>query len=544
MPDTALLNALIVLPDQSRLQGAIGITEGRVSILGSDAVVRGHCGPDTTIIDLNGACVLPGFIDSHLHLLMAAQYLSNIGLRDARSLTEVVGRVAAFADAHPDRAWLIGHEWSYGYPDLPETGFDCALIDAVVPDRPVFLASGMAHAAWANSAALQAAGIDASTPDPEGGEIVRRPDGTPSGWLKEEAAKLVQACVPPMSAEQRRTGMMLALKDIARCGITRVESAAYDEELLPLLSELERAGELTCRIGMMSEMRPPAFSEDRLAEIRSLRAQYNTSFLRLDGIKFFLDGVLESHTGYMPRGYADRPDETGTLIWDPALYRTAVSEALRAGFPVWTHAIGSGAIKLALDAYAAEPDASKKLRPRVEHVEIPDADDIPRFAEIGAIASLQPVMVASSDEWMGMEGVWAQRVRPEDLPCAFPMRSLLNAGAAMAFGTDWPIVSLSPLRGIRKAVLRRSLEGGPALVPEQAITVREAVEACTSGGAWACLREDSEGCIATGRPADFTILAADPEQTPVECLHELPVLMTVVEGRIVYRNTQTQGSGD
>ncbi|MQR99765.1 amidohydrolase [Gluconobacter aidae] len=536
---TLLHNARIVLPDQTRLHGGLLIRDGSIVAIGEEAAITASVPQDVERVDLDGACVLPGFVDSHLHLLMGTEYLSNIGLRDARTMAEVVERVAAFAEANPDRDWLLGLEWSYGYPDLPPEGFDRAMLDAVVPDRPVFLRSGMAHAAWANSRALERAGIDASTPDPEGGEIVRRPDGSPTGWLKEEAAKLVSACVPPMDESMIRDGIARVFAEIARCGITRVESAAYDESLFPVLKEMEDAGTLTCRVGVMVEMPPPALSETRLREIDSLRRIYRSPMLSLDGVKFFLDGVLESHTGYMPQGYGDRPDETGTLVWPPEAYKAALRRVTEAGFQIWTHAIGSGAIRLALDAYAQTPDETRTLRHRVEHVEIPFADDVPRFAELGVVACLQPVMVAPSDEWMGMDGVWATRVRSEEHCRAFPNRSLLDAGSVVAFGTDWPIVSLSPLHGIGKAITRRSSldDGAPegaAFVPEQAIGVDEALVAYTQAGAFASHREDREGSIAVGNAADLVVLAADPADVAPEDIRKIGVLMTVLEGRVVY----------
>ncbi|KXV61266.1 histidine kinase, partial [Gluconobacter japonicus] len=230
---TLLYNARIALPGHERFEGAVLLRDGRIAAIGERQALLDGCAADVEQVDLGGACVLPGFVDSHLHLLMGAEYLSNIGLRDARTMAEVVGRVEAFAAAHPEREWLVGLEWSYGYPDLPPEGFDRAMLDAVVPDRPVFLRSGMAHAAWANSRALELAGIDASTPNPEGGEIVRRPDGTPTGWLKEEAGKLVGAHVVPMDEALVRDGLERVLEEMARCGITRVESAAYDEGLFP-----------------------------------------------------------------------------------------------------------------------------------------------------------------------------------------------------------------------------------------------------------------------------------------------------------------------
>lgn len=529
-----LYNARIVLPDQKRVQGALLVKDGLIAAVGEQEQLLKNCPANTEKIDLQGACVLPGFIDSHLHIRMGAEYLTNIGLRDARTMAEVVRRVEDFAHTHPEQEWLLGLEWSYGYADLPPEGFDRSMLDAVVPDRPVFLQSGMAHAAWANSKALELAGIDASTPDPEGGEIVRRADGSPSGWLKEGASKLVAAHVPPMNETMLQAGLERVLSEFARCGITRVESAAYDEGLFPLLEKMEKAGTLTCRIGVMVEMPPPALSETRLADIEALRRKYHSPMLSLDGVKFFLDGVLESHTAYMPQGYGDNPREIGTLVWDPAVYKGAVQQVSHAGFQIWTHAIGSGAIQLALDAYAQTPAETRSLRHRVEHVEIPFEEDIPRFEALGVVACLQPVMVAPSDEWMGMQGIWAQRVRAEEHGRAFPACSLLEAGSVLAFGTDWPIVSLSPLHGLCKAVTRCSLAGGTAFVPQQGIGIQEALYAYTVSGAYACHREQQEGMIAVGKFADLVVLDADPADVPANRIPEISVLMTFLEGRVVY----------
>ncbi|NVN43283.1 amidohydrolase [Asaia siamensis] len=534
-----LHNATFLMPDNGRLTGAMLISDGRIAAMGPDAELLAQCSNEVERRDLGGAVVLPGFIDSHLHLRMGAEYLTNIGLRDCRSMRDVLSRVASFAEDHPERPWLVGLEWSYGYPDLPPEGFDRALLDAIVPDRPVFLRSGMAHAAWANSKALEYAGIDASTPDPEGGEIVRRPDGTPSGWLKEEASRLVACHVPPMDEAMLREGMTRVLAEIAACGITRVESAAYDEGLFPILHDLESQDALTCRIGIMVEMLPPAFSAERLAQVISLRQSYASSALSLDGVKFFLDGVLESHTASMPQGYRDRPDELGTLVWPVAAYKQAVRAVSEAGFQIWTHAIGSGAITLALDAYAQTPEETRALRHRIEHVEIPFEADIERFASLGVVACLQPVMVAPSDEWMGMGGVWAQRVRPEEHERAFPNRSLLDKGAVVAFGTDWPIVSLSPLRGLAKAITRRSSEDGSVFVSGQAIELDEALTAYNAAGAFACHREKDEGALRVGNWADLVVLAADPAMCPSDAIRDIPVLMTVMAGKPVFERKRS-----
>lgn len=536
--DLALLNATVHTGSHTRprIGAAVGISNGRIVHIGPTEEIRALCRPETTIRNLDGMFLTPGFIDVHVHVLMAAEYLSAVGLRDARSMREVVERVAARAAATPDAPWIYGLEWSYGYPDLPGGVFDRAMLDAVSSDRPVLLVSAMAHAAWANSRALEIAGITAETPDPPNGEIVRRPDGSPSGWLKEHAVDLVRRHMPAAHEQDRRRGLDLAFQEAARCGVTRMQSAAFDESLLPMLHDLELSGKLPIRIGMMTEIAPPSMTEARLRDAVALRATYDTDMLRIDGLKFFLDGVLESHTGAMPDGYADRPDLAGALLWEREPYIDAVRRGMEAGFTTWTHAIGPGAIALSLDAIEAAGPLSHRLRPRVEHVELPYQADIDRFSRIGAIASMQPVMVAPSDVWMGMEGVWEARVGTRRLQNAFPMRALLDAGARLAFGTDWPIVPLDPKLGMRKAVLRRPL-GAPAdagWVKRQAITFPEAFHAYTEGAAYAAGRDLDEGRIAEGAYADLTVLSANPFTVDPDVLPSLQNVLTIVGGRITH----------
>jgi predicted amidohydrolase YtcJ len=246
--------------------------------------------------------------------------------------------------------------------------------------------------------------------------------------------------------------------------------------------------------------------------------------------------VLESHTGFMPQGYADKPKETGTCLWKAAAYNAAVSRAQQEGFQVWTHAIGTGAIEMALDAYAADGERSRQRRPRVEHCEIPTARDIERFAGIGAIASFQPAMIYPRDQWLGMEGLWEVRVGSGSLPRAFPVRSILEAGGAVAFGTDWPIVDLNPLIGIRNAVLRQSRDHQPegGWVPEQKITVAQALHAYTLGAAFAGHRENDEGSLAAGKLADFIVLSDDPLRVEPDRIADIKVLKTIVGGKPVW----------
>ena len=305
---------------------------------------------------------------------------------------------------------------------------------------------------------------------------------------------------------------------------------------MPLLAALHARDALTLRFTLSSIVNPGADDAVVLERVDGWRGTLDEDFLDARVIKFFLDGVLESHTGSMPQGYADRPDETGTLLWAAADYNAAVARAQERGFQVWTHAIGTGAIEMALDAYAADGARSRTLRPRVEHVEIPTARDVVRFGEIGAVASFQPAMIYPRDQWLGMEGLWEVRAGAAALPRAFPVRSIAEAGGRVAFGTDWPIVDLNPLVGIRNAVLRRSRDGQPpgGWVPEQAVSVESALHAYTLGAAYAGHRDMQEGSLQAGKLADFIVLSDNPLAIDPDAIADLVVLKTVVGGRTVW----------
>lgn len=535
--ERAFVNGRVYTLNPARPWGeAVGVVAGRVVAVGSQSEVRGLCGAATEVVDLEGRFLMPGFIDAHLHFLMGARYLGDVGVRDARTMAEVLKRLKDYAEANPDKEWIVGQEFSYGYPDLEGRDFHKSMFDEIVPDRPVFFRSGMAHAGWANSKALELAGITRDTPDPENGIVVRDAIGEPTGWLMEHATHLMERKLPAPSRHETEADVRDAIREANRLGITRVQSAGFDDEIFPILGELRDAGALTLRFTLSTICDPPRLPGELLDRMLMERQRYQDNFLDFNVAKFFLDGVLESHTGYMPDGYADRPEEKGILLWDRQAYADAVRRAQESGFQVWTHAIGTGAIAAALDAYQADQSRSSVLRPRVEHAEIPTGDDLHRFAAVGAIASFQPAMIYPKDQWMGMTGIWEKRVGSNKLPLAFPIRSALDAGVAVAFGTDWPIIDLNPLIGIRNAVLRRSIDGEPAdgWVPAQRITVEEALHAYTLGAAFAGHREEHEGSIREGKLADMIVLSDNPFETDADRLHEIVVLRTVVGGRDVY----------
>jgi predicted amidohydrolase YtcJ len=540
-PELLLVHARIfTLNDSAPWASAIAINHGRITLVGDDAAALALKGPRTRVIDLRGRLLTPGFIDSHVHFVDGGRYLRNVPLRDATTFKEVAARVTHYSAAHEGAGWIQGEGFSYGYPDLPRGEFHKELLDAVSGNRPVFLSSGMAHAAWVNSAALRIAGIDARTRDPAGGEIVRGEGGEPTGWLKEEAAvALVQRHLPKPMAADNRAALLAAIHEANRLGITRVDSAGDDFEMLPVLAGLQRAGLLTLRISIADWINPPGLDPQELFKLETARRRYHGDHLTCCVAKFIMDGVIESHTAYLPGGYADRPDQQGMHFFERGPYQAAVKTLNAHGFQIYTHAIGDGAIRLALDAYAASQAAlppGAAPRNRIEHAEAPDAADIARFGSLDVIASMQPLMIYPRDEWKGMEGLWERYAGAKFLPTAFALRSLLDARATLAFGTDWPIVQLNPLLGMRNAVLRQSLDGQPAAgyLPAQRISIPEALRAYTLAGAYASHVERDEGSIEVGKRADLVLLSQNFVETSLENAARITVLMTFIDGKPVF----------
>ena len=521
---------------------AVAISGGRILAVGSDDDVLSRKGKATRVIDLHGGLLTPGLIDSHVHFGDGAWYLKNVALRDATTMSEVSRRVAQYAANHAEVEWIQGEGWSYGYPDLIHGEFHKEILDRVSENHPVFLGSSMAHAAWVNSEALRRAGITRDTPNPAGGEIVHSTDGEPTGWLKEDAAiRLVQSRIPPPRPADTKAALVAAIHEANRLGLTRVDSAGGDYPLLPLLDQLRREGLLTLRISIADWIEPPSLTSAHLAELLAARAHTRDPLLSCCAAKFLLDGVIESHTAFLPGGYADRPAVTGMRFFTPAAYKAAVLVLNQNEFQVYTHAIGDGAIKLALDAYEHSQATLSRTqaanpRNRIEHAEAPDPEDIPRFGKLGVIASMQPLMIYPRDEWKGMEGLWRRYAGDKFVPTAFALRSLLDAHAIVAFGTDWPVVQLNPLLGIRNAVLRQSLDGQPpgGYVPKQRITVAEALRAYTLDAAFASRLDDQEGSITVGKRADLVLFSINFLESPAAVLPDTRVLLTLVGGRIVY----------
>ena len=547
--DVVLLHGKIYTVDkQQPWAEAVAIRGDRIVAVGSNAEVGNLRDESTKTIEMDGRFVMPGFTDSHLHFFSGAEYLSNVRLRDATTMAEVQRRVADFAKDHPDSEWIFGEAFSYGYPDLPNGEFQRELLDEVVSDRPVLLRSGMAHAAWANSKALELAGITKDTPDPVGGEIVRGLDGEPTGWLKESASGLLRSVLPTPTRSEEMDWLRVGIREANRLGVTRIVSGGGDLAHADQLEEIMNEGELTVRFSLSTRADPPiGFTEQDLEALEDARKKYSNDFISFNAVKFGMDGVVESHTGYLPDGYADQPDETGMVFWEPEDYTQVLRTLHDRGFQTYTHAIGDGAMRIVFDAVEAAQFADevnrvapRDLRHRIEHAEAPYPDDIMRYKDLGMIASMQPLMIYPRDEWKGMEGIWIQYAGEKYLPVYFAIRSVLDAGAKVAFGTDWPVVQLNPMLGIRNAVLRQSLDGQPegGYVPEQRITVAEAIRAYTFDASYAAHREKVEGSLTPGKLADLVVLSKNLLDINPNEINEVRVEMTMVGGVVVYESSE------
>lgn len=445
--DLILLNGAIYTVDARRPWAeALAIRRDKILAVGDGQQMNRYRGPTTRVIDAEGHLVLPGFTDCHIHFLEGSLGLRQVSLEDAGNIQEIQRRLKAFGDAHPKMSWILGHGWSYedfGASTLPDKKF----IDAVIPDRPVFLVGFDGHTTWANSKALELAGITRDTPDPPNGAIERDPkSGEPTGALKEAAGELVERTIPEPTREEKlaalRDGMALANRN----GLTQVYSAGGDFDSLDLYRELREKGGLTLRMYFAKIIPPPELTTAETAELEQGRERYHDEWLAAGAVKFFLDGVIETHTAAMLAPYSDDPTKTGKLFWSPAKYDEAVIALDRLKFQIFTHAIGDRAVRTALDAYekAHKLNHTGDSRDRVEHIETVSKEDIPRFGQFGVIASMQPLHAYPNAE----NDIWIRNVGAEREPRAFAWHSIEQAGGRLAFGSDWPVVTLNPWPGV------------------------------------------------------------------------------------------------
>ncbi len=530
-PDLLILNATIRTMDPERpVAGALAIVGNRIAAVGTSDALRGSAGRGTKVIDAGGKLVLPGFNDAHVHFLMGGFSLTNVDLRSATSPQELARLLGRYAAAQPKGSWILGGDWDHerwpGAP-LPDRG----LIDPVSPDHPVFVQRLDGHMAVANSRALRLAGITRETKDPPGGLVVRdSKTGEPTGVLKDSAMDLVTKVIPEKSIEEKLRAAQAATDYAAGLGVTSVTDVSADDDLAIYQTLMER-GQLKTRIyGARSIV-----NWKTLANL-NVRAPFGSEWLRIGGLKGFSDGSLGSSTALFFEPYRDLPSTRG-LLFDQMIPEGVMLERVLAadqrGLQVMIHAIGDEANLLVLDIFqaVAEKNGPRDRRFRIEHAQHLRASEIPRFGRQKVIASMQPYHAADDGRWC------EKRIGAERSKGAYAFRLLLDSGAVLAFGSDWTVASLDPLTGIKAAVTRQTLDGRypDGWIPEQKISVEEAVRAYTVGSAYAEFGENIKGTLAPGKLADLVILDRNIYEIKPEDIDKAKVVVTVVDGQIVFQ---------
>ncbi|MGW2722706.1 amidohydrolase [Streptomyces sp. NPDC001492] len=518
---------------------SLAVTGGRISALGAEALATRGSG--TTVVDLQGGALLPAFGDGHVHPVMGGLGLLGAPVRECTSVEEIVEAVRHWADEHPQAEWITGDGFDAWL--APDGRFDARRLDAAVPDRPVVLRTMDHHTAWVNSEALRRAGFTAATPDPDGGQIVRREgSGEPLGTLREFAAVLpVLDLVPQPSHETQVDALRQTAARFAASGVTWMQDAWVEPHHADVWITAATTGPgLPVRADLGFFLGPDHWREQlpRLAAERERVESAAPGLLTAHTVKFFADGVVESGTAALLEPYTDCPHSHGIANWAPAELAKAVTAIDALGFQPHIHALGDGGVRVALDAVeaAARVNGPGDRRPVIAHAQMIDPADLPRFAALGVIANLQPLW-AQPDRLM--TDLILPKIGPERGARQYQFAALLASGARIAFGSDWPVTAHEPLRGIATAVTRQTPEGIPegGWLPQERIGTATALAAYSAGCAYQAYEEKEWGVLRPGMRADLVHLAADPVETAARDLAHLPVLGTWLAGR------QTHGAG-
>jgi predicted amidohydrolase YtcJ len=528
--DLIIINATIHTMDQGRpLAEAVAVSGNRIIAVGTTKEIRKLAGANTRVIDAKGQLVLPGFNDAHVHFMSGGFQLSSVDLRDASSQQEFAERIRAFADRLPPGRWITGGDWDHErWPDAKLPAKE--LIDRFTPNTPVFVNRLDGHMALANSLALKLANVTRQTLDPPGGVIVRDPKtGEPTGVLKDAAQSFVWKVFPTPSFEEKLAAARAATNHAASVGVTSVQDMSAGADVGVYQALLDR-GELKNRIYAVW----PLPRWERLAQT-GVRAHFGSAMLRTGGLKGFADGSLGSTTALFYAPYEDAPNTSGIPsdeMFPEGVMLDRVRGADRAGLQVIIHAIGDRANDIILSIYeqVENENGDRDRRFRIEHAQHLRAQDIPRFARDHVIASMQPYHAID-------DGRWAEkRIGHERAKTTYAFRSLLDSGAMLAFGTDWTVAPLDPMLSIYAAVTRRTLDGKHpnGWIPEQKISVEEAVRAYTVGSAFAEFQEKEKGTIVPGMLADLAILSRDIFKIDPKEIEKAKVVTTIMDGRVVY----------
>jgi hypothetical protein len=525
-----IINAAIYTVDKEHPKAeAVAVIGDRIVAVGSSAEINLWRGSATRVIDAHGKLLLPGFNDAHVHFISGGAQLDQVNLTDATSPQEFARRIAAQVKKTLKGEWVLGGRWDetkWANPELPTK----EIVDPVTGNTPIFVERYDGHLSLANSAAMKLAGINARTPDVPGGVIVRDASGNPTGIFKDAAQELINKAIPPMSHERRMRAARRALEHAASLGVTSVQHMNPEFADVAVYSEIAEKGEFTTRMYAV----PMETDWHDQAKV-GIRRSWGSTYLRLGAVKGYADGSLGSRTAYMFEPFADDPGNRGLLsdeMHPPSAMRDRLMQADAAGLQVRIHAIGDRAISMTLDIFS---DIEKEhgyhdQRFAIEHAQHMAEKDFERFAALHVIASMQPYHAIDDGRW-AEKRLGRQRAR-----YSYAWRSFLDHGVTLAFGTDWPVAPLNPMLGLYGAVTRATLDGKnpDGWIPEEKITLSEAIEAYTLGAAFAEFQENQKGSITPGKLADMVILSDNIFDLKPDAIRNVKVETTIVGGKVVY----------
>lgn len=540
--DSVLLAGRVAGPGSpGSFANAVAVSQGRIAAIGRAGEIRSHIGPDTTVAEIRDGTILPGFRDAHIHPILGGMNLVECNLTGMSDLGACLAQVTAYARANRDQGFLRGGGW------LPDLAPRREHLDAIVPDRPALLKSIDGHNAWVNTKALELAGICRDTPNPPGGIIERDAEsGEPTGILREwTAMELVESRLPAPSLRDRVMGGWAFLQQAAGMGIVSVHEAMAREEELLAYQALERDGELRMRV-RAAMLCVPEKGPEQIEHLLHLRERFQSPLIAPRAAKIFIDGVIEGRTALLLAPYADMPEYRGECLWpERELYRMVAALDGR-GFQVHFHAVGDQGVRLALDAveHAQRENGRRDARHMIAHADLIHPRDVPRFQALGVIANLQPIWFCEEKHFSRTTLVSLGQQRAWDL---YPIRDLLDSGADVTCGTDWPfsgeLNTFNPLESIQIGVTRRGLNPERAVKqaynPAQCVNLATMLHAHTLGGAYADFQEAVTGSISAGKSADLIVLDRDILDTPDEGISQTRVSLTMFQGRIIHHADKT-----
>ncbi len=525
--DTIFVNGRVYV-QKGRFETALAVRGDQVLAVGDDATVKALAGKATRVIDLKGRLVTPGYNDAHVHFIDGGFGLLSVDLRDAKDEADFAARIGAYAASLPKGAWVLNGNWDHERwksQALPTK----ALIDQVTKDNPVAVSRLDGHMLLANSPALLAAGIDRSTKDPFGGTIVRDASGEPTGVLKDNAQDILYKALPEPTREMNVRAAKAALAHAASVGVTSVQDNS-PIDALPTYQQIRAEGGLLTRINVWR----PVGAMKSLIDA-GVRSGLGDDWIRIGAIKILSDGSMGAGTAAFFEPYSDEPTTSGLLLYPVEEINRMIDEADAAGFQLAVHAIGDRANALVLDAFekaaAARPRADRRFR--IEHAQVVRRADLPRYAKLKVVASIQPSHCIDDMRWA------RKRIGAERCRMAYNSKSFLDAGIPVAFGTDWFVEPLDPRLGLYAAVTRELVEGGPkdGFFPEERISLDSAIDLYTRGSAYAEFADERKGTLEPGKLADLAVFAADLFKVEPRKILTTPVDLTMVGGRVVFERT-------